>query len=58
MSPVQIVFGHPIRSLIPAHHRSYSYEWQQSMETMDRIAAQQRQKAIDRYDVKATGPQK
>jgi hypothetical protein len=38
-SPAQIVFGHPIRSLVPAHHRSFSAEWQQSMADWDKRAA-------------------
>ncbi len=33
------MFGHPIRSLVPAHHRSFSAEWQQSMADWEKRVA-------------------
>ena len=31
-SPAQTLFGHPIRSIIPTHRRSYAEEWQKKTE--------------------------
>ena len=50
LSPAQIVFGHPIRSPVPAHHSAYSSDWQKAMEEADRKADQQHRQAVDRYD--------
>jgi hypothetical protein len=52
LSPAEMVFGHPLRSIIPAHHTSYATNWQSVME------ARERQAAIDasvkfRYDENA-----
>lgn len=29
-SPAQVLFGHPMRSALPVHHRSFATEWQQA----------------------------
>lgn len=38
LSPAKIVFGHPLRSIIPAHRTSYAGRWQAVMEGRDRQA--------------------
>ena len=48
-SPAEMVFGHPLRSIIPAHRTAYAAHWQSAME------GRNRQTAIDaevkfRYD--------
>ena len=53
LSPAQRIFGHPLRSLVPAHHRSYAKEWQNSMEECDRFNAEQKTSATDRYNERA-----
>ena len=30
LSPAQKLFGQPIQDMLPAHHRSFSLEWQKS----------------------------
>jgi hypothetical protein len=51
LSPAQIVFGHQLRSIIPAHRSSYANEWKEA------IAARERKAAADaavrfRYDAR------
>ena len=38
-SPAEMVFGHPLRSIIPAHRTAYAAHWQSSMEGRDRQTA-------------------
>ncbi|XP_032785718.1 uncharacterized protein K02A2.6-like [Daphnia magna] len=38
LSPAEMVFGHPLRSIIPAHRTSYATHWQAVMEGRDRQA--------------------
>ena len=38
-SPAQILYGHPLRSCMPAHPQSFSKEWQAESEDCDRRAA-------------------
>jgi hypothetical protein len=49
-SLAQIVFGHPIHSLVPAHHRSFSAELQQSMADWDTREAIATDCATQRYN--------
>ena len=53
ISPAQMVFGNPLRSLLSGHQRSYAAEWQESMEQCDRKAAELKLKATVRYDAHA-----
>ena len=53
MSPAQILFGHSLRTLIPAHHRSFAPKWQTSMEDRDRNATELKEAAIERYNKNA-----
>ena len=38
-SPAQIVFGHQLRSIVPAHRSSFQPHWTKAMEARDRQAA-------------------
>jgi hypothetical protein len=38
VSPAEMVFGHPLRSIIPAHRSSYAARWRTVMEGRDRQA--------------------
>ena len=49
MSPSQVLFGHPLRSLVPAHHKSFAKEWQRAADVVDREVA--RQRTAERYNV-------
>ena len=53
LSPAQILFGHPIRSIIPAHHSSFDRKWTDIMDNRDRIVPEQREKSRRRYDERA-----
>lgn len=35
-SPAQILYGHPLRSLVPAHHKSFKLEWQRKTDDYDK----------------------
>ena len=49
-SPAQVVLGHPLRSCIPAHHRSFAPEWQSSAAQCDRKKADIRRKTEETYN--------
>jgi hypothetical protein len=38
-SPAEMVFGHPLRSIIPAHRTAYAPHWRSAMEGRDRQTA-------------------
>lgn len=52
-SPAQMIYGHPLRTRIPAHPAAYQPEWQPDPEECDRRAAQRDQKAQSRYNSSA-----
>ncbi|XP_043188392.1 uncharacterized protein K02A2.6-like [Amphibalanus amphitrite] len=52
-SPAQVVFGHPIRSCVPAHRRSFATEWQEQAEECDYRASLNLQRAKQTYDSSA-----
>jgi hypothetical protein len=37
LSPAEIVFGHPIRSILPAHHTAFANKWRELMDLSDRL---------------------
>jgi len=39
LSPAEIVFGHPLRSVVPAHHSTYALQWRNAMDQRDKQAA-------------------
>ena len=49
-SPAQVLFGHPMRSCIPAHHRSFAPEWQRAANECDAKAEHLREQAKRHYD--------
>ncbi|XP_063590912.1 uncharacterized protein K02A2.6-like [Penaeus indicus] len=49
-SPAQVLFGHPLRSRVPAHSSSFAPEWQAKTEGCDRRAAMRTQAAKALYD--------
>ena len=52
-SPAQVLFGHPLRSTVPAHHRAFAACWQRAADACDAKAAAQQQQTIERYDSSA-----
>ena len=53
-SPAQVLFGHPMRTTLPAHHRAFAKEWQEAADVCDARAAELRKKAKLNYDASAT----
>ena len=49
-SPAQVVLGHPLRSCVPAHHRSFAPEWQTSAERCDQKRAENREQTEGTYN--------
>lgn len=52
-SPAQVLFGHPLRSTVPAHHRSFAPEWQRAADVCDAKASLLRRQAKERHDATA-----
>ena len=52
-SPAQTLYGHPLRSCVPAHARAFQKEWQARAESCDRRAAVRHHNATARYDAHA-----
>ncbi len=52
-SPAEVVFGHPLRTRVPAHHSSFNKKWLQPLDEYDKNVATQAQKGMDRYDKSA-----
>ena len=48
VSPAQMLFGHPLRTLVPAHRRVFEPSWNQAAASLDREVAAQ--KAASEYD--------
>ena len=49
-SPAEIVFGHPLRSKVPAHHRAFDKKWLVTMDEHDHKMAEIASKAAEEYD--------
>ena len=49
-SPAQMLFGRPLRSSVPAHHRSFAPEWQRAADECDMKAEELRRQTKERYD--------
>ena len=52
-SPAQVLFGHPMRSCVPAHHLSYAQQWQRAADVCDAKAEHLRRQAKLRHDASA-----
>ena len=49
-SPAQMLYGHSLRSAVPAHYRSFSKEWQIEAEMYDKMQAELKDKSIMYYN--------
>ena len=49
-SPAQVLFGHPLRSGVPSHHRAFAPEWQRAAAICDEKAAEIQEKARTYHD--------
>ena len=49
-SPAQVLFGRPLRSLVPAHSASFASKWQEKAEESERRAAARVEDVKQRYD--------
>jgi hypothetical protein len=52
-SPAQVVFGHLMRSMVPAHYRSFANEWQQTAAESDEKGAKLHLRQKENYDKSA-----
>ena len=52
-SPSQVLYGHPLRSCVPAHAKAFQEQWQSRAESCDRRAATRLHDATTRYDAHA-----
>ena len=52
-SPAQILYGHPLRSAVPAHHRAFAECWQEAADACDARAAKLLDRSVDWYDASA-----
>ena len=49
-SPAEILYGHPLRSAVPIHHRAFASEWQRIADECDRRQDSLRDATRERYD--------
>ena len=49
-SPSQVLFGHPLRSSVPTHYRSFAEEWQKAAAECETKAVNFRRQAKNRND--------
>ena len=49
-SPAQVLYGHPLRSAVPVHHRAFAACWQEAADACDARAARLLKRSVDRYD--------
>lgn len=52
-SPAQVLFGHPLRSTVPTHHRSFAPERQHAADVCDAKPSRLRQQDKERHDATA-----
>ena len=52
-SPAQLLFGRPIRDLLPAHRRSFEAEWQKSADELERQSAEVKQRVESAFDARS-----
>ena len=53
LSPAQILYGHPLRTCVPAHPTSFTDEWQTKTEEYDRQMAARTSQDVSRYNIHA-----
>ena len=49
-SAAQVLYGHPLRSGVPAHHRAFAKRWQKLADECDARAAEEKRKTAERYN--------
>ena len=49
-SPNQVLFGHPVRTPLPVHHRAFAPQWQRMADECDARADRLHQEARQRHD--------
>ncbi len=49
-SPAEIVYGHPLRTRVPVHHKAFDEKWLKPLDEYDRKAAEIKEKAKVAYD--------
>ena len=52
-SPAQLLFGKPIRDLLPAHRRAFDPAWQKSADELEKRAALVKEHAVEKYNATA-----
>ena len=52
-SPAEILYGHPLRTTVPVHHKHFAMTWQERADECDQRAQQQARKATARYNATA-----
>ena len=52
-SPAQTLFGHPLRSGVPTHHRAFAPEWQLAADVCDAKATSLQDEVQQRHDASA-----
>ena len=50
LSPAQVLFGHPLRSPVPAHHTTFAKSWRDMMHACEQAAAKGKQKIEEQYN--------
>ena len=51
--PAQIVFNKPMRDCLPAHHRSFAAEWQNSADLLEKRVRRSKAFAVEHFNKKA-----
>ena len=49
-SPAQVLYGHPVRSAVPMHHRAFDKTWQKAAEECDRRGEEVKEAAEEAYN--------
>ncbi|XP_037073734.1 uncharacterized protein LOC119094929 [Pollicipes pollicipes] len=49
-SPEQILYGHPLRSAVPVHHRTFAQRWREAADDCDTKAAELLERSVERCD--------
>ena len=50
LSPAQILFGHPLQSVVPAHRQSFASKWQKTADEQDASCRQAHARNEERYN--------
>ena len=52
-SPAEVLYGHPVRDLLPAHRRNFAAEWQIAADQTETAAAQRQERIEQLYNARA-----